>query len=270
MYLFDQDITITPIGPARYSANISEDWSINGNPNGGYLLALMANAMMQASDKKGTPILTINYLARSMPGPVEIEVAKMAESTQFSRMQAGLFQDGQEKIRALGTFSVETDECFILRYEKSPPDIAPLDTCMAIPELPGYTLYRQLDVRLDPACGGWMEGRLTDKSEHRGWLTFKDGRPFDLLSVALAADALPPPIFASQGMAAWVPTIELSVNIRNIPQTRWLKCVFRTCFVNCGLLEADGELRDGNDELVAISRQIAQYRVIGARPAAGR
>lgn len=270
MHLFDQDVTITPTGSARYSANISEGWSINGNPNGGYLLALMANAMMQASDKNGTPILTINYLARSMPGPVEIEVAKMAESTQFSRMQAGLFQDGQEKIRAMGTFVVETDECFILRYEKSPPDIAPVSECMAIPELPGYTLYSQLDVRLDPSCGGWMEGRLTDKSEHRGWLTFKDGRPFDLLSIALAADAFPPPIFASQGMAAWVPTIELSVNIRNIPQTRWLKCVFRTCYVNCGMLEADGELRDENDELVAISRQIAQYRVIGARPSAGK
>jgi hypothetical protein len=270
MHLFDQDITINPISPTRYSANISEGWSINGNPNGGYLLALVANAMIQASDRKGTPILTINYLARSMSGPAEIEVAKMAESTQFSRMQAGLFQDGQEKIRAMGTFVVETDECFIMRYEKSPPAIAPLNNCMAIPELPGFTLYSQLDVRLDPACAGWMQGRLTDKSEHRGWLTFKDGRPFDLFSVALAADAFPPPIFASQGMAAWVPTIELSVNIRNIPQTHWLKCVFRTRFVNCGLLEADGELRDENDELVAISRQIAQYRVIGARPAAGK
>lgn len=270
MYLFDQDITINPISPTRYSAMISEGWSINGNPNGGYLLALMAAAMMQTSDKKGTPILTINYLLRSTPGSAEIEVAKLVESTQFSRIQAGFFQNGQEKIRAMGTYAVETDECFITRYEKSPPAIAPLNDCMAIPEMPGYTLYRQLDVRLDPACAGWMQGRLTDKSEHRGWLTFKDGRPFDLLSVALAADAFPPPIFASQGMAAWVPTIELSVNIRNIPQTRWLKCVFRTFFVNCGLLEADGELRDENDELVAISRQVAQYRIIGTRPAAGK
>lgn len=140
-----------------------------------------------------------------------------------------------------------------------------LKDCTAIPEMPGYTLYSQLDVRLDPACAGWMQGRLSENSEHRGWLTFKDGRPFDMLSVALAADAFPPPIFASQGLVAWVPTIELSVNIRNIPETRWVKCVFRTRFVNCGLLEADGEVWDEHDELVAISRQIAQFRVVAPR-----
>ena len=42
-------------------------------------------------------------------------------------------------------------------------------------------------------------------------------------------------------MVAWVPTIELSVNIRNIPTTKWLKCIFQTRFITCGLLEEDGE-----------------------------
>lgn len=262
MNLLDQDVALAQVDPLHYKTVVSENWSISGIPNGGYLLALMANAMVLCSDKKGTPILTVNYLSRTEPGDAEIFVEEISRSTQFSRMQARLLQNGKEKMRAMGTFAIETDECFIKRYEKPPLEVSPLKDCVAIPQMPTYTLYDQLDARLDPACAGWMLGSLSSKSEHKGWITFKDGRPYDILSVALVADAFPPPIFASQGLIAWVPTVELSVNIRNIPTSRWLKCTFHTSYINCGLLEADGEIWDENDELIAISRQIAQFRKI--------
>ena len=54
--------------------------------------------------------------------------------------------------------------------------------------------------------------------------------------------------------------LEFSVNVRNLPATAWLKGVFRTRFITCGLLEEDGEIWDQNGVLIAISRQIAQYR----------
>jgi hypothetical protein len=76
----------------------------------------------------------------------------------------------------------------------------------------------------------------------------------------LIADAFPPPVFARQGGVAWIPTIELSVNIRAIPRTPWLHCRFRTRFVTAGLLEEVGEVWDADGNLVAVSRQIAQYR----------
>ncbi len=74
------------------------------------------------------------------------------------------------------------------------------------------------------------------------------------------ADSFPPPVFATQGPVAWVPTLEMSLNVRHPPQGTWLKAAFRTRFVTCGLLESDGELWDEADRLIAISRQIAQYR----------
>jgi hypothetical protein len=263
MNLLDADTTLTQINPLQFKTTVSGNWSISGIPNGGYLLALMAKSMIQSSDKKGTPILTINYLSRTEPGEAEIFVEEISQSTQFNRLQARLTQNGKEKMRAMGTFAVETGECFIKRYEKPAINISPLQECVVIPEMPTYTLYSQMDARLDPACAGWMQGRLSGKSEHKGWISFKDGRPYDAISIALVADAFPPPIFASQGLIAWVPTIELSVNIRNITDIRWLKCIFRTNFINCGLLEADGEIWDENGELIAISRQIAQFRKIG-------
>jgi len=262
MHQFDQDIAVVPKESYRFKGNVSDNWSINGNPNGGYLLAIMANAMLMYSDKSATPILTANYLARCMPGEVALGVESIGRSKQFNRFQARLLQEGTEKIRAFGTFAIETDVCFVKRYEAQPPEIVPLDQCIRFPEMPKYTLYDNLDVRMDPSCVGWMENRLSEKSEHKGWIRFADNRPLDLFAVTLAADAFPPSIFATQGMAAWVPTLELSISIRNTPETDWLKCIFRTRFINCGLLEEDGEIWDENNELIAVSRQIAQYRKI--------
>lgn len=260
MHPFDQDISLKNQEPFRFDGRISDNWSINGTPNGGYLMAILAHAMWRNSEKKDTPILTTGFFSRCSPGRVRVAVEKITESTQFCRLQASLFQAGKEKIRAMGTFASKKEECLIERFETKPPAVSALDACVAIPELPGYTLFRNLDIRLDPGSAGWMEGRLTDRSKIKGWVKFQDDRSFDVFSIALIADAFPPPIFSSQGAVAWVPTLEFSVNVRHIPKGTWLKCVFSTRFINCGLLEEDGEIWDESGTLVAISRQIAQFR----------
>lgn len=260
MHHFDQDLALISESPGCFTGTVSDNWSINGNPNGGYLLALAAAAMLRDSGKQGTPILTANFISRCRPDKAELPVLQIARSRQFCRFETRLIQSGEEKVRAIGTFMDPPDDCFVKSYESKPPQLAPPDKCIAIPQMPKFTLYDHMDVRLDPACAGWMENRLTNRSENKGWIAFKEDRPWDNCALALAADAFPPAVFASQGMIAWVPTIELSVNIRNIPRSHWLKCVFRTRFINCGLLEEDGEIWDEDGELVAISRQIAQFR----------
>jgi len=260
MHLFDHDILFEPGEPLSFAGQITDNWSINGIPDGGYLMAILANAMMQHSEMKATPIITANFLNRCEPGDAEILIEKMAASKQFNRFQGSLRQNGKEKIRAFGTFSDENRECPLESYEASCPEITALEKCLPVPKLPDYTLFGQLDVRLDPACTGWLSGKMSAKSESKGYIRFKSHRPFDVPSILLIADSFPPAIFSSQGMVAWVPTIELSVNIRKIPTTDWLKCSFRTRFITCGLLEEDGEIWDQKDELIAISRQIAQFR----------
>ncbi len=260
MHIFDSDISVKSLEPDRFLGKISDNWSINGNPNGGYLMAVGVQAMLISSDKKTTPIITANYISRCIPGETQIYVEEFSRSKQFNRLQVKLFQDGKEKIRIHGTFADEKIECSVERYETKTPDIAPLDKCIELPAIPQFTLMNHLDIRLDPRSAGWMQGKLSGISEMRGWIRFRDERPFDMQSVLLAADAFPPPVFASQGMMAWVPTIELSVNVRNIPDSAWLKGAFRTRFITCGLLESDGELWDEKGNLVAISRQIAQYK----------
>ena len=263
MNLFDKDIQISESDHSRFAGTISENWSVNGNPNGGYLMAMMVNAMLRKSDKKATPVVTANYLSRCVPGKIEIHIAEITRSRQFTRFEARLIQEGDEKIRALGTFVSDNNDCAITRYESKAPELAPIEECVPMSVPPSYTLFQNLDLRLDPACAGWMTGgELTDVSLNKGYFRFRDGRPLDLFPLFLIIDSMPPAAMASQGATAWVPTIELSVNVRNLPKTDRLKCSLRTRFITCGILEADGEVWDEKGNLAAISRQIAQFKKI--------
>lgn len=260
MNLFDADILLKDSGNSRFTGIVSDNWSVNGNPNGGYLMAMIASAMLRKSDKKETPTVTANYISRCVPGEAEIIVSEIAHSRQFTRFEARFSQEGIEKIRAFGTFVSGNNGCSVHRYETRAPELAPIEECVQMPTMPRYTLFHNLDLRLDSACAGWMTGKLSDVSQNKGYFRFTDGRPVDLLALFLIIDAMPPAVLATQGVTAWVPTIELSVNVRNLPQTDRLKCSLRTRFITCGLLEADGEVWDEEGNLAAISRQIAQFR----------
>ena len=260
MHVFDQDTRITPGDDNRYEAAVAGNWSINGTPDGGYLMALLARAAMAHSEKSELSLLTANFIGRSVPGPAELSVAKMGATRNFDRWQVSLIQERAEKLRSMVTLTNPLQGQAGKRYEKDAPVLAPAEACVRLGEMQGYTLFDNMDVRLDPGCSGWIAGDLGERSELRGWIKFKEDRPFDQAALMLIADAFPPPILVSQGMVAWVPTLEMSVNVRNLPQSRWLKCVFRSRFLNGGMVEADGEIWDAAGELAAISRQVAQYR----------
>ncbi|VEN73712.1 conserved hypothetical protein [Candidatus Desulfarcum epimagneticum] len=255
---FDEDIFFEPVGDGLFRGRVSENWSINQTPDGGYIMAILANAILGLSEKKTLSILTANFISRCGPGEAEVAVEKIGATRSFERWMASLSMGGKRKVQALATLSdLDSGE---RRYESSPPDMPPPGECVAIREIPDFTLFQNVDMRLDPDCAGWMWGKLSDQCEQRGWIRFIDNRPLDPLSLLLMADSFPPPVMAKYGMVAWVPTLELSVNIRNIPKTRWLKCVFRSRFNDSGLVDEDGELWDEEGRLAAISRQISQFR----------
>ena len=40
---FDQDLSLKRVAPLRFQGHVTDNWSINGVPNGGYLMALLAH-----------------------------------------------------------------------------------------------------------------------------------------------------------------------------------------------------------------------------------
>jgi hypothetical protein len=260
MHVFDQDVSLTQRGDGEFKAKISGNWSINGHPNGGYLMALLQNAMTQCGKMKGIPIITANFIARSEVGAADVFVEAISRSNRFNRLEARLVQKGRERIRAFGTFMKERGEPGETHYGEREPVIADLEESVLVPTLPKYTLYEMMDVRLDPTTAGWMNGTPTEKSEIKGWIRFKKKRQLDALAVLLIADSFPPAVLSSHGIVAWIPTIEFSVSVRSIPASEWLKCVFKTSFIHNGMLEEDGYIWDEAGSLVAVSRQHAWLR----------
>ena len=95
------------------------------------------------------------------------------------------------------------------------------------------------------------------RAETPGWIRFRDGRPPDLLALALFADAFPPSIFGLLGRVGWVPTIELTVHFRARPAPGWVRGRFLTDDLTDGRMIETGELWDAAGTLVARSRQLA-------------
>jgi acyl-CoA thioesterase len=277
MHAFDRDMGFVQESDGVLNVILSDQWSINHVPNGGYSMALLTRAMMAqtnldqsrmsrtglADDKLPVAcIATANYMDRCDPEPAQILVETICESRHFIRKQARLVQDGKERIRAMGTFVKSSEKSLPRLYEKKPENVAPPDRCLAVPPMGnGYSLFDQVDMRLDPGCAGWTRGELTDRSVQKGWIRFKENRAMDVPAITFFADSFPPCVFASQGMVAWVPTIEYSVNVRQLPVPGWLRVIFTTRFISSGMVEEDGELWDEENNLIAISRQIAKYRL---------
>ena len=104
MESFSEEVLVTENSAGIFEGVVSGKWSINGNPNGGYLMAILAGAMIKRSDKTSTPIVTANYISRCLPGKAEICVEEFSRSKQFNRYNARLIQEGREKVRALVSF----------------------------------------------------------------------------------------------------------------------------------------------------------------------
>ena len=264
MYIFDKDIELKQKNEFDFEGIVAPNWSINGNPNGGYLMVFLAAAMQKNSDKKWPVIVTANFLTKcETEKKSRVTVETIAVGKQLNRYQASLIQDGTERTRAWVTFMYEKKgDKDANRYEKEAPDMPAREECFTFSVLPLYTLYNQMDVLLAPSCTGWLKGEnnLSPRSEQKGWIKFKDDRPCDALSLLLMADSFPLPVLASHGMAAWVPTVEYSVSVRALPDTTWIKVIFRSHYLTSDIVEEDGELWDENGKLLAISRQIAQFR----------
>lgn len=267
---FDRD-TRTEARPGvegGYRAHVSDGWNIGPNPNGGYVLALIVNALAREAgpDHPDPLTITAHYLRpTSSNEEADIDVALVRRGRRHTHLEATLTQS-TERVRVLAAFGDLGSASGLSMVRSSPPRLPPVDECPARsltaggppgsrPTMPGSTFMDRFDTRLSPATG-WLRGERTGVPEVLGWTRFADGRDPDVLSLALFADAFPPAVF-ELGPTGWVPTIELTVHERARPTPGWLRARFETRFLVEGYLEEDVELWDSDDNLVAQSRQLA-------------
>jgi acyl-CoA thioesterase len=258
MHQFDEATAIEVVeAGARYAGAVTEDWSISGIPNGGYLTAIAMRAMAQAAPHPDPFSVTTHYLRPARPGPVMIDVAVVRAGRRHATVEATISQDGEGVARVLGLygdFSAFAGPTLVTGTPPQLPDPDSLPSSLTIPGLPA--IARAFDLRLDPDSTQGILGRPDGRPEVAGWVRFADGREPDTLSLVTVADALPPAIL-NLLTARWVPTLELTVHFRGRPAPGWLRARFATRFLVEGILEEDGDVWDSSGRLVALSRQLA-------------
>jgi acyl-CoA thioesterase len=252
-------------GPERFTAEVDPGWTVAGRPNGGYLLALVTRAALEAVGQPHPLAVSAHFLAPAEPGAAELEARRLRAGGRLSTARVTLVQEGQARLEALVTAGrIDPEAAPGWRRAGGPAGLPPVEACVpARPELPGgmrANLLDHVDLRIDPATAGWVADRPAGRLEVRGWVRFSDGRAPDPLALLQVVDALPPSSF-DLGLPSWAPTVELTVYLRGLPAPGWLACVVTGQLWQGGWFDEDAEVWDSAGNLVAQSRQFA-----GARP----
>lgn len=253
-----------------FAGHVHASYNIGANPNGGYLLALAAAALQQATPAQPDPLsITVHYLRPGLSGqPCRIDTQVLRTGRALSTVRATLMQDGQARLEVLaamgdlgdlgaaGAAGVALAPILSLPM----PDMPPPEQCLVrSPGEQGVTLpiLGRLDIRLHPQQA---RAGAAGKAEVSGWIRFADGRAPDALSCLLFSDAFPPAVFGLLGVVGWVPTAELTVHVRKRPAPGWILGQFRAHDLRDGRVIEDAALWDSTGQLVLQARQLALVR----------
>lgn len=260
---FDRQIEVRRTGTGRYTADLSPGWLVGGGLNGGYLLAVIGNALRdRLLDKPDPLVISAYYLSASAPGAAVVDIDVRREGGSVATAAVDLRQGDDVRITALATYGDLGTLGDDVRTTAEEPDMPPVEDCvpnsMAPPEVRAIApLMDRFDMRFHPDHIGWAVGEPSGTGVLSAWFRLVDGREPDPISLLMVLDALPPVTF-DLGMPGWAPTLELTAHVRARPAPGWLKVRHATRNMAGGMFEEDCEVWDSVGRLVAQSRQLAR------------
>lgn len=260
MSAFDDDTRLTVLDENSFAGQVRPAWNIGANPNGGYLLALAAQALqLRVPQQPDALSITAHYLRPGLAGqPCRIDTQLLRSGRSLSTLRATLRQDDDVRLELLAAMGRLGEDSPVLTLPR--PPMPPPEDCLprsAPAQGVALPILQRLDVRLHPDDA---RPGAAGRAELRGWVRFSDGRAPDALACLLFADAFPPAVFGLLGLVGWVPTIELTVQLRRRPAPGWMLGRFWSQDLSDGRVIEDGALWDSTGRLVLQSRQLALVR----------
>ncbi len=277
---FDRDTATTARGDGVHDAVLAPGWVVGGGVNGGYLLAIIGNAVraqlgIEAPGRGHVDpfALSAHFLSASVPGPAYVETRVLRTGGRFSTVSATLVQDVDgtpvPRIASQATFGdldrahdpASDAAAAALGLAVPAPVLPPVEECLESRDAPDdfkkiAPLLERFGTRFDPSTAGWTIGKPSGRGVLQGWFRLADDRPLDPIALLLVVDALPPTTF-DLGMPGWAPTIELTAHVRAKPAPGWAIVRHRTRTMAGGLFEEDCDVWDSAGVLVAQARQLA-------------
>ena len=260
MSQFLSHTAVSPLGESRWQAAVHRGWRIGSVANGGYVLALVGRALSEALNQPDPLSINAFYLAPVALGEVEVAVESLSETRSTHFASADLRQDGQLKLRATAAYT-DLDRLSGPDWTNVAPPEVPAFNEVAAPAMSHLEIHQSIDLRMVQGAEVFTEGKTNHTGEFIAWLAHTDGAapgPIDLL---MFADIMPPPVFTIYGAFGWVPTVELTVQVRRKPAGGPLLARHTTRQVTRGVAETDTEIWDVNGDLVAMARQTYKVRM---------
>ena len=254
MSSFERATAVRRRDDSTYDVDLDIGWSIGGRPNGGYLMAVLSRAALDAAGRTDPLAVSGHFLRPPAGGPAEVRVEVLKGGRTVSTVRTALWQDGKPCLDLVVTAGELPDDEPV--HESTPmPDIPDPEQCRSRAQTDfRVELLDHVDVRLDPATVPFHGGH--GEPVIRGWMAFHDGAEVDVLSLLLAVDIAPPTVFRL-GLMGWAPTVQLSCLLRGRPASGWLAFEARATVVRGGWFDEDATVWDPAGRVVAQSRQLA-------------
>ena len=264
---FQAALTLNKVSENTFSFTPDPRYFVGNTPHGGYLLALMNKAMTQVIPHPSAINSNVYYLDRTESESAELHVEVFRTSKGSSMGQVKLVQNNKitclysalcsdfEYMKGYSGLktplpeimkTVKRDDFKVMHYENLGSGSTP-------------AFIQQLNMSVHPDHAWWERDISSDVAEARcsAYLELEGGIA-DTFVLSYLADILPPVVQNKYGSLGWIPTLALTCNIRQLPQTNLLFIDGLAKDISNGYFEQDCYIWDMNGNLVATSRQLAK------------
>jgi acyl-CoA thioesterase len=258
---FDLDTAVQDLGDGRFAAEMSERWWVARGPNGGYVAAVILQAIQAAAELARAPrSLTVQFPRAPVAGPVEIRVRTERQGGTVTFLSARMEQRGELQAAALAVLADDLDKSGFAELQM--PEVEPAAELYSpdpkkVSGMP--TMFQNYSVR--HALGG--EAFSGDAPYSGLWIRAREPRLLDAPLAAAILDAWFPAPFVKLERPVPAPTIDYTVHFRApLPEPGAAAAdpylaTFRSGLARGGFFEEDGELWSQDGNLLAQSRQLA-------------
>ncbi len=261
MSQFANDTAVHQVADKLWRGELRDGWRIGKVPNGGYVLAVAGRVLSQALSHRDPLSVNAFYLAPTLLGPIDCRVDILRNGRNTSQATLQMSQGGELKVQVTAAYA----DLSALKGEtwsaKPRPQYPPWEECTPSGQDKVEFFRERVEIRLVSGAEVFTRREPNGSGEFRGWVRHRDEAAPDTLSLLMFADAFAPPAFTIFGPLHWVPTVELTVQVRGQPSPGPLQARFYSRHLTRGVIEEDGEFWDSAGSLVAISRQTAKLRL---------
>lgn len=262
---FDSATAIQPRGDGTYAVDLRQEYAIAGSkPNGGYVLACLARAAVAAARDAGSThehvvASGVQFVTSPDIGAATIDTHVVRVGGTASHVTAAVAGPDGRGVHARFTLASLPARGAPYWGGPAPVDLPPLEACRPSPLMAD----RGTSLRFDPATSftPTPDGlEVTGGGEFRAWLTDDHAGAVDTIGLLYAADCLPPATFGVV-LTGWVPTLDMTVYVRAVPEPGPVRLRLRVQMIQDGFADEVCEGWDSAGRLVLQATQLVALRL---------